>query len=299
MSGKELVKQAENKLKGGGFMSFLTGGPKYDEAAELYQQAANQFKLAKEWQEAATCLGQCAFCAQSSGSTSDQANFLMEAGNVLKKISTSQAVEQFEKAVAIYSSGGKFQQAGKLLMQIAELREQECIGDKGRKEVMDYYKRAADMFELDDHSKSNVTKCQLKFADFSAMDTENPENGRLEAIKIFEQEGEKALQNTLLSYGAKEHFLKAGILHLVGGDAVTANLANEKYRNLDPRFSSSREGELLQALVEAFEETDVDKFVDKLHDYDSVTKLDNWKMEFLLKVKDCMAPSSANDLDLT
>jgi alpha-soluble NSF attachment protein len=296
---KDLVKQAEQKLKGGGFMSFLTGGPKYDEAAELYQQAANQYKLAKEWQEASQCLIQCAFCAQSAGSTSDQATYLMEAGNVLKKISTAQAVEQLEKAVAIYSAGGRFQQSGKLLMQIAEMREQECIGDKGIKEVLEYYKRASDMFELDDHSKSNVTKCQLKVADLVAKDSTDPEKGRLEAIRIFEQEGEKALANTLTSYGAKEHFLKAGVLQLVGGDSVTANLANERYRQLDPRFSDSREGELLNALCEAFEQTEVDKFVDKLHEYDSITKLDNWKMEFLLKVKDMMSPSTAADLDLT
>merc|ERR1711879_533135 len=129
---------------------------------------------------------------------------------------------------------------------------------------MDHYKRAADMFELDDHSKSNVTKCKLKVADLAAMDTENPEAGRLEAIEILESEGKKALENTLLSYGAKEHFLKAGILHLVGGDSVTATLRNDEYRKLDPRFGQSREGELLQALVDAFEATDVDKFVDKL-----------------------------------
>jgi len=292
-------KQAEQKLKGGGFMSFLTGGPKYDEAAELYQQASNQFKLAREWTEAANCLNQCAFCAQCAGSTSDQANYLMEAGNILKKWSTALAVEQFEKAVAIHSAGGRFQQAGKLLLQIAEMREQECVGDNGKKELVDCYKRATDMFELDDHSKSNVTKCQLKVANHVAQDTEQPEKGRLEAIQIFEAEGEKALGNTLLSYGAKEHFLNAGILHLVGGDSVTSTLANEKYRNLDPRFASSREGELLQVLVEAFEDTDVDKFVEKLHMFESTTQLNNWRVQFLLKVKDSMAPSSVISLDLT
>jgi len=89
----ELVKKAEAKLKGG-MMSFLTGGPRYDEAIDLYNQAANQYKLSKEWQEAANCFIQCAYCAEKSGSSSDEANYLMEAGNVLKKVSTSQAAEQ-------------------------------------------------------------------------------------------------------------------------------------------------------------------------------------------------------------
>merc|ERR1711865_385664 len=142
------------------------------------------------------------------------------------------AVEQYEQAVVIQGAAGKFQQAGKLLMQIAELLEAESL-ESGK--VKDYYKRAAEMFELDEHGKSNFTKCNLKVAEFAAKDGELQE-----AIKIFESEGEKALGNNLLQFGAKEKFFKAGILHLAEGDSVSVNLALEKYRSLDPRFGNSR-----------------------------------------------------------
>merc|ERR1711920_157486 len=225
---------------GAGFLSFLTGGPKYDEAAELYQQAANQFKLQKDWQGATNCFAQCAHCAHESGSASDEANYLKEAGNMMKKVSTSQAVEYYEKAIGIYSAAGRFQESGKLLLAVAELYEAERLQPK---QVKDFYKRAAEMFELDDHGKSNFTKCNLKVAEYAAKDGELEE-----AIQIFESEGEKALQNTLLQYGAKDHFLRAGILHLCGGDSVSINLAVDKYRALDPRFAGSREGVLLAGL---------------------------------------------------
>jgi len=289
-AAKGLVQKADQKLKGG-LLSFLTGGPKYDDASDLYQQAANQFKLSKEWQEAANCFTQCAYCANNSGSSTDEANYLMEAGNVLKKISTSQAVEQYEKAIGIYNANGRFQQSGKLLMSIAELYEAERLQHR---EVKEYYKRAAEMFELDDHGKSNFTKCNLKVAEYAAKDGEMQE-----AIRIFEGEGEKALQNNLLQYGAKDHFFRAGILHLAGGDSVTVNLAVEKYRSLDPRFAGSREGDLLAALAEAFESSDTELFVDKLSEYDSVTKLDAWKTEFLVKVKELMQPSTVESVDLS
>lgn len=287
-----LVRQAEQKLKSGGLFSFLTGGPKYDEAADLYQQAANQFKLSKDWQEAANCLIQCAHCARSSGSTTDEANYQMEAGNVLKRISTSQAVEQYEKAIAVYNASGRFPNSGKLLMTIAELYEAEHLQHKLVKEN---YKRAAEMFELDDHGKSNFTKCNLKVAEYAAKDGELQE-----AIRIFEAEGEKALQNNLLQFGAKDHFFRAGILHLAQGDSVTVNLAVEKYRTLDPRFASSREGELLANLAEAFENKDEQAFVEKLQDFDSVTPLDAWKTEFLVKVKELIQqPEGLAEVDLT
>eukprot|EP00933_Yihiella_yeosuensis_P057704 TRINITY_DN57705_c0_g1_i1.p1 TRINITY_DN57705_c0_g1~~TRINITY_DN57705_c0_g1_i1.p1 ORF type:complete len:340 (-),score=111.28 TRINITY_DN57705_c0_g1_i1:176-1072(-) len=285
-AAEDLKKKADSKIQGGGgLFGFLTGGPKYDEAIELYQQAANQFKLAKMWQEAGNCFIQCAFCADKSGSKSDEANFLQEAGNVIKKISTAGAVEQFEKAIAIQSAAGRFQQAGKLLLSIAELYEAERLQHK---ECKEFYKRAAEMFELDDHGKSNFTKCNLKYAEYAAKDNEVDE-----AIKIFEAEGEKALGNNLLQYGAKDHFVNAGILHMVNGDSVTVNLAVDKYRALDPRFAGSREGELLIALAEAFGNGDAGQFVDKLADYDAVKPLDAWKTEFLVKVKEQLAPSAA------
>merc|ERR1719203_2696190 len=107
---EELVRRAEQKLQRG-FLSFLTGGPKYDEAIELYQQAANQYKLEKNWQEAARCLELSANCARESGSATDEANYLNEAGNVMKKISTAQATELYERAIGIYNAGGRFQQS--------------------------------------------------------------------------------------------------------------------------------------------------------------------------------------------
>lgn len=215
---------------------------------------------------------------------------------MLKKISSLQAAEQYEKAITILSAGGRFQQAGKLLVQVAELYESERLDHK---EVKDFYKRASEMFELVDHGKSDFTKCNLKVAEYSAKDGELKE-----AIQIFEAEGEKALQSSLLQYGAKDHFLRAGLLHLVVGDSVTVNIAVEKYGSLDPRFASSREGELLAGLAEAFGASDCDMFVEKLHDYDQVTPLDAWKTEFLVKVKEAMSggggdPLGSDGFDLT
>merc|ERR1711879_792869 len=173
-------------------------------------------------------------------------------------------------------------------MTIAELYEAESLQHKEAKE---FYKRASEMFELDDHGKSNFTKCRLKVAEYSATDGDLEE-----AIRIFESEGEKSLQNNLLQYGAKDHFFRAGLLHLVGGDTVTVNLSLEKYRSLDPRFAGSREGDLLAALAEAVESKDVEMLTDKLADYDAVTKLDAWRTGFLLKVKGNMETTD-NALD--
>mmetsp|Transcript_174895 Transcript_174895/g.560789 ORF Transcript_174895/g.560789 Transcript_174895/m.560789 type:complete len:295 (-) Transcript_174895:34-918(-) len=285
---RALVRQADAKLNGG-FLNCLGGTRRFEEAIELYQQAANQFKLTKEWQEAANCYTQCSYCAQKTGDQAGEADNLQEAGNILKRISTSQAVELYEQAVVLLAASGRFPQAGKLLMAIAELYEQERLDDKAPK---GYWKRAAELYELDDHGKSNLTKCNLKVAEYSARDGELQE-----AIKLFEVEGEKALKTTMLQYGAKEHFLRAGLVHLLVGDAVTVNLAVERYDTLDPRFGGSREGELLAGLAQTYEAGDAEAFVERLSLYDTVTKLDPWKTEILLKVKHSLQPPDGNSLE--
>lgn len=79
----------------------------------------------------------------------------------------------------------------------------------------------------------------LKVAELSA------EVGKYEdAAKIFEKEGmqsgllilglfmlsgEKALHNSMLQFGAREHFLKAGIMWMCAGDPVTASIAVERW----------------------------------------------------------------------
>jgi alpha-soluble NSF attachment protein len=313
MAGRaqELRAEADKKSKGGGgLFARLFSGPSYDEASELYVQAANQFKLAKDWNAAAECLTEAAFCAQKLGSKSDEANNLVEAGNCMKRVSTAEAVKKWEQAVDIFNSDGAFGRSAKLLKSSAELLEENLSDEASRKACAQMYAKAADFFEMDEYGKSNLSACNIKVAEFKARDGE-----LYEAAQIYEKEGEKALGNTLLQYGAKDHFLKAGILHLAMGDSVTVEVSVDRYRSMDPKFAGSREGKLLDDLAKAFKANDVDQFIEKLGEYDDVTPLDAWKTEMLVKAKKHLSggggadpfadiggagsPTNAEDIDLT
>jgi propanediol dehydratase small subunit len=50
--GLELMAEAGKKLNKSGFSSLFSGGSKYEDAREIIQKAAAQFKIAKNWQEA-------------------------------------------------------------------------------------------------------------------------------------------------------------------------------------------------------------------------------------------------------
>lgn len=284
------MREADSKMRRG-----CLGKPKYDEALELYQQAANLFKMQKEWDRAAEAFDQCALCAQQSGLEGNASFYYSEAGAVLKKVSTQRAVEEYEKAISLFGNSGKFRQAGRLLMQIAELYEAESVQ---RSHVKSYYKRAVEMFELDERSNSDLTKCNLRVAEIAAN------LGELqEAIAILEDEGEKALRNDALHFHARERFLVAGFLHLAGCDSVSVNLAHQRYMNLDLQFASCKEGELFGNLAEAFENCDLEMFTAKLSEYESRKRLGAWEKSLLALAQEHMRkggdPLGFGAIDLT
>ncbi|KNC78456.1 hypothetical protein SARC_09108, partial [Sphaeroforma arctica JP610] len=93
-------------------------------------------------------------------------------------------------------------------MTIAEIYETELVDlDK----ACAAYSQAADWFQGED-STSSANKALLKVAFFSAQ-LEHYEK----AVDIYESVGLQAIENNLLKYGAREHFLKAGICSLCSG----------------------------------------------------------------------------------
>jgi alpha-soluble NSF attachment protein len=284
---------AEKKLKKGGFLSMFTGGSRVDEAQELYQKAANQFKLAHEWNDAADSYVQYAFCSQKLGMASEEAQGYIDAANCLRKVSPESSLEWFQKGIEMYSNAGRYQQAAKQLKNVAEMLEQEEKVDQ----AVEYYQKAADMFEMDEHSKSSISQCKVKLAELYAR-----QRKFTEAAQIFEKEGEKALSNHLLQFGARDHFLKAGILHLATGDAVTATIACDRYHQMDPRMEGTRESQLLKGLTAAFVENDLESFMAAVQEYDSVSRLDPWKTELLVEAKKKLMVGEAGEtaeVDLT
>jgi len=72
---------------------------------------------------------------------------------------------------------------------------------------------------------------------------------------------------------------------MVVQDIVTVKRNLLKYGNQDSTFPSTREAKFATTMAEAVEAGDQDMFTASVGDYDSVTRLDNWKTAILLKIK--------------
>lgn len=287
----DLIAKGDKKMQGGFVSMFM--GVAYDEVRDLYEQGVNQLKMNKQWEEAANVyMFKLVSVAEKDGAAKYQlAGYYQQAGDCLKKISWAASRAPFEKAVGILQTDGKFQQAGKILKSLAEGLEEEAVGEEELGHIRDMYRRACDMFEMDDFSKSQLSACRLKLAEFAA----NAGQTR-EAIEIYEEEGKRCLQNNLLTYGAKDKFFDAGILHLLEGDAITCKLARDRYTQDDPRWAQSQEGKLYSGLVDAFEAEDEKAFVNGLAEYNEVKPLNDWQCRYLNRVRLGLSRAHANPM---
>ncbi|KAK6135754.1 hypothetical protein DH2020_030449 [Rehmannia glutinosa] len=82
-------------------------------------------------------------------------------------------------------------------------------------------------------------------------------------------------------------------------DVVAINNALERYQELDPTFSGTREYKLLADLATAIDEEDLAKFTDAVKEFDSMTQLDAWKTTLLLRVKEALNAKELEEDDLT
>ncbi|UNI20084.1 vesicular-fusion protein S17 [Purpureocillium takamizusanense] len=276
---RALLQKAEKALQGagGGFSFFGGREEKFQNAAELFVQAANAFKMQKQNVEAGKAFEQAAQIQTNKlNEPDDAANTLVDAFKAYRKEDPQAAARCLNVAIDRYCSKGNFRRAATHKESLGELYDQD-LGDT--KSALEAYEAAAGWYE-GDNANALANKLWLKVADVAALDGDYNK-----AIDNYEKVAEQSINNNLMKYSVKEYLLKAGICHLASGDLVAAQRAIERYRELDPAFATQREHMLLVDLCEAVEAKSQEQFSDKLFQYDQVSKLDKWKTTILVRVK--------------
>ncbi|EFX06269.1 vesicular-fusion protein sec17 [Grosmannia clavigera kw1407] len=276
---RALLQKAEKTAAsaGSGFGFFGGREQKYFDAADLYTQAANAFRLQKSNKEAGKAFELAAAIQKNNlKEPDDAANTMNEAFKVYRKESPEDAARCLDEAIQHYCARGNFRRAAKQKEDLGEIYELE-LGDPKR--ALESYENAASWYE-GDNAQSLANKNWLKVADLAAL-----EGDYYKAIEQFEKVAQQSISSNLMRYSVKDYFLKAGLCHLATGDLISAQRALEKVREQDPSFAMQRENQLLVDLVEAIEAGDADKFAEKLFQYDHISKLDRWKTTILLQIK--------------
>ncbi|KAK7835745.1 alpha-soluble nsf attachment protein [Quercus suber] len=223
------------------------------------------------------------------GSKYEDAAELYEKSANSFKLAKSYAISCLDQAVNIFLDIGRHNMAAKHCKEIGELYEPEHNIEK----AIVYFERAAELFEHAEATTS-ANQCKQKVAEFSAQLEQYQK-----AIVIYEEIARQSINNNLLKYGVRGHLLNAGLCQLCRGDIVAITNALERYQDLDPTFSRTREYKFLADVAATVDEEDIVKFTNVVREFDSMTPLDPWKTTLLLRVKESLKSKELEEEDLT
>lgn len=279
----QLIAEADRKLfPGSGLFNKVasafgmsTKSRAIEDALDMYVRAGNMLKMEKEWQEAGKVFNKCGDLLLETEGKHDAASKYVDASNCFKKCNPQEAVNCLLKAINIFTDMGRFSVAAKHHMMVAEIYEGEGADIP---KAVEHYSKAADYYQCEE-SNTTANRCLLNVARYAAQLEQYQR-----AIEIYETIGQSSLDNNLLKYSAKEHFLRAGLCHLCV-DNLNAQIAVKKYEDMSPAFSDSRECKLLKDLCNKIEARDADGFAEVVQDYDSISRFDSWYTTLLLRIK--------------
>ncbi|KAM9441345.1 N-ethylmaleimide-sensitive factor attachment protein, alpha a [Clarias gariepinus] len=290
-SGKEkeamaLMAEADRKMtvSASFFIKLVGSSSKAEEACDMYTRAANMFKMAKNWRAAGDAFCKAAKVHLKTQSKHNAAISFVNASNAYRKSDPQEAIKCLSRAIDINTDMGHFTTAAKHHITVAEIYESELL-DMDKAVV--HYKQAGDYYKGEE-STSAANKCLLKVALYAAQCEQYQK-----ALQIFEEIGIYCMDNTLLKYGAKDHFFKAALCHFCV-DMLNAKLALQRYEGMFPAFSDSRECKLVKKLLDAHEEQDADAYANAVKEFDSITRLDQWHTTMLLRIKRTIQEDESN-----
>ncbi|EPQ60683.1 vesicular-fusion protein SEC17 [Gloeophyllum trabeum ATCC 11539] len=272
---QSLLEKADKKANSstGWFSSSTT---KWEEAGDLYQQAANAFKIDKLFKEAGDAHAREAECRENCKEGNEAANAWWNAAKAYKRVNPELAIQALTQTITHLTQGGRFRQAADREKEIGQIYLQE-LNDLRR--ACDSFERAGEWYQQED-AQATANACFKDAADLHADLEEYPA-----AIARYEQVADHSLTSQLTKYSVKEYWLRATLCALAMGDSVAAKRNVTRYSQLDTTFTSTREARFLNALIDAFEAGDEQAFTAAVVDFDQVTRLDNWKTGILLKIK--------------
>lgn len=267
---------------------------KNEDAAELYQKAANAFKVGSYFTEAGDAYAKAAAIYKGSLKNGIEASKCMtESGHCYKKVDPQKAVNTYRESITMLCDAGRLTQAARLSKEVGDLFENDDSSEENVQLAIDSYQQAADLYEME-QQKSQASQCLVKVAELSSAAL-NPPN-LLHSAELYEKLGKDCLESNLLKYNAKGYFLQSIICHLANQDSIGASQAMNRFSSLDYTLRDSREGKFADSLIQCVEGFDAEGFATACFEYDRISKLDPWKTTMLLSVRKAIDGSGGGDL---
>lgn len=276
----QLVQEAEKKLKS---WAIFDRTAKYEDASELLKNAANQYKIAQEWELSAENYVRSADIAAKHLERQEfhVSDCYVQAAKAVKNVSLERSLELFKKAIDLEIAQNKFSIAARHCKEVAEMQERfEDFDD-----AIKYFQQAADCFNAD-AATTSALGCLAKVAYYTATKKQDFER----AIALYEGATKSALENKQLHWMCTEYLFKASLCQLRiatnSGTPEKALEALENYCNMHPAFENSSECKFARDLATAVLSGKLEDFNKVLQVRNNIYPLDPFQVDLLLPVKE-------------
>jgi len=270
----ELVQKAKKKLDPGFFKSIFTdSGHRLEKATNYFTEAAEIYKLKKEWIKAGDCFIEVASLKEQQ--KEDPCDAYNSAILCYNKGGAKDKYEPLaDKIISINLKAGQFSYCGELTYEKAQkLLEQANDDMKKIQEVLNTYDKSLDFYEMDKSSsqaKVNVVK-EAK-ADLITM------YGIKEEIPMAKSYYEDLAYYYLKSNTGRifsiDYFAKIIFVYLAYEDYISAKAFLNKYYGEDKNFYRSDVGHFLENLIKCFENDGVDVKDEDIDTEDNILNFD-------------------------
>ena len=275
----ELVRKARSKLAPGFFgKMFSSKESRIEEAMELFQSAANMYKIQKNWRKAGETFEELGrLDGESNGGMGY--SYYQDAAHCFSFVDKPRSDQMLDRAIESCERVGKYMQAGKTAQRIANELEENFNYEK----AIEKYKKAAEYFAMESqNTKSMQQQCLLKVADLMCIS--DHKDMFTEAPKIYEKLGMQYLTVPLLKTSAKDMFFKCVMIFIAKKDEVSAEVALKKYLLEDPTFDDTRDSKFLKNAIKYISEPpDPEAFRKEIQSYKTLRELDKWKLTMFAK----------------
>lgn len=270
----ELVKKAQKKLDPGFFKSiFSDSGERLEKALNYYKEAAEIYKLNKEWIKAGDCYIEIANLKE--GMKEDPQEAYNDAILCYNKGGSNDKYDKLtNKIININVKNGEFTFAAELVFEKAQKLLENAKGDKKKiKEILDLYDQALDYYQMD---KSTTERKENKIKEAKAdLITLNGINEELSQAKyIYEELGKFSNKSNTSKIFSKDYFAKVVFIYLAYEDYITAKAFLNKFYAQDGGLQGSDIGNFLENLIKCFENNGMDIKDEEIDNEDNILNFD-------------------------
>jgi len=248
---QEYKHKAQQALK---FKWFKSKQEKYEEAQEFFSKAAAQFKITKDWKQAAECYDLASLYCKMCDNSYDAQNYLLECAKCHKMNENVPAAIQVLQIYLSNNADGNTRKLANASVELAELEEQQ----NDMKKAIQYYKSAVEFFTLD-NSSASANKILGKVADIYVL-SEDYKNAE-ETYEILIEKSE-----SIGKYSIPEYILKLLLCHWLYHSPTLSETLQE-YEDLYPIFTNSSEGRFFVTILKDYNSGDVEQFTQDCNEY--------------------------------